>query len=253
MSAVDSIVTISDVLRPERRVRSNELCHQLLAPRILKNLDDHAARSQELLLAEEGPVLADDDPRDAIEENRASAHGAGRQRGVDRALAIDLRRSAAGVLEGVHLAVQHDASALHAPVVAASEDATVVHKHRADGDPALGQTALGFLDCDSEEFVHVCDLRARIAGPRPDYLIPLTLAVRRPRRRSREHTPRGRRPRSPSRHAQRWRRSREDGPGTTTEVATARGESGRSEITSSLTGRESCRRLKVRTGRPPRW
>src|SRR5882724_8213636 len=39
MSAVDSIVTISDVLRPERRVRSNELCHQLLAPCILTSTD----------------------------------------------------------------------------------------------------------------------------------------------------------------------------------------------------------------------
>src|SRR5438093_12709992 len=113
MSAVDSIVTISDVLRPERRLRLNELCHQGLAPRILNNLDGHPARSQELFLAEEGPVLADDHPGNAVEHNRAATHGAGRQGRVDRALSIDLCRPAAGVFERVHPAVEHDAPALY--------------------------------------------------------------------------------------------------------------------------------------------
>src|SRR5262252_8143709 len=133
---------MSDVLRPERRVCPNELCHQLLAPRILKNLDDRAARSQKLFLAEEGPVLADDDPRNAVEENRSAAHRAGRERRVDRALAIDLRRAPAGVLERVHLAVEHDAPALHPPIVPAPEDASAMDEHRTDGNPALG-LALG--------------------------------------------------------------------------------------------------------------
>src|SRR5262245_51004302 len=122
MSAVDSIVTISDVLRPERRLRLNELCHQRLAPRILKDLDGHAARSQERFLAEEGPVLADDDPRDAVEENRAAAHGAGGQRGVDDALTIGPGRLSPRVLKRVHLAVEHGAPALHPAIVAPSED-----------------------------------------------------------------------------------------------------------------------------------
>src|SRR5439155_19799447 len=107
-----------------------------------------------LLLAEERPILADDDPRDAVEENRAAAHGAGRQGRVDRALAVDLRRSPAGVPQSVHLAVEHRAPALQPPIVAASEDATAVHQHRADGDTALGQTTLGFLYRGSEKLVH---------------------------------------------------------------------------------------------------
>src|SRR5207249_5285882 len=71
------------------------------------------------------------------------------------ALAMDLRGAATGVFEGVHLAVEHDAPALHPPIVAAPEDPTAVHEHRADGNPPLGQTALGLLDCGSEELVHV--------------------------------------------------------------------------------------------------
>src|SRR5262249_43597889 len=125
-----------------------------LAPRILKNLDGHAARAQELFLAEEGPVLADDDARNAVEENRAAAHGAGRECRVDRALTIDLRGAPAGVLERVHLAVEHDAAALHPPIVPAPEDAPAMDEHGADGNPALGQAALGLLDCGSKELVH---------------------------------------------------------------------------------------------------
>src|SRR5206468_11832614 len=56
---------------------------------------------------------------------------------------------------GVHLARRPDAPALHPPIVAAPEDPTAVHEHRADGNPPLGQTALGLLDCGSEELVHV--------------------------------------------------------------------------------------------------
>src|SRR5262247_4647283 len=167
MSGVDSIVAISDILRPERRLCLNEFCHQRLAPRILKNLDGHAARAQELFLAEEGPVLADDDARNAVEENRAAAHGAGRECRVDRALAIDLRRAPAGVLERVHLAVEHDAPALHPPIVPAPEDASAMDEYRTDGNPALGQAALGLLDRRSEELVHSCPrscTRSRILG-----------------------------------------------------------------------------------------
>src|SRR5438552_11795530 len=133
-----------------------------MAPRILSNFDHLAARSQAPLLAQERPILADYEPRDAVEENRAAAHGAGRQGRVDRALAVDLRRSPAGVLQSVHLAVEHRAPALHPPIVAASEDATVVHQHRADGDTALGQTTLGLFDRDSKELVHV---RSRPRAP----------------------------------------------------------------------------------------
>jgi hypothetical protein len=44
--------------------------------------------------------------------------------------------------------------------VAAPEDVSAVHEHRADGNSALGQTALGLLDCGSEELVQVALLPA---------------------------------------------------------------------------------------------
>src|SRR5262249_51424909 len=56
--------------------------------------------------------------------------------------------------ERVHLAVEHDAPALHAPIVSAPEDSAPMHEHGPDGDPALGQPALGLLDRRSEKLVH---------------------------------------------------------------------------------------------------
>jgi hypothetical protein len=51
--------------------------------------------------------------------------------------------------------VEDDASALDTAIVAAPEDSTAVGEDGADGNPALGQTTLGLLDCGSEELVHV--------------------------------------------------------------------------------------------------
>jgi hypothetical protein len=48
--------------------------------------------------------------------------------------------------------VQYGASALHAPVVTASQDDPAMHQHRANRDAALAQTALGFLDGSLQEF-----------------------------------------------------------------------------------------------------
>jgi hypothetical protein len=81
--------------------------------------------------------------------------------------------------------VEHDAPALHATIVTASEDSTPVDEHGADGNPALGQTALGLLDCGSEVFVHAA---IPLSVTRRDQITPSggPRSARRHRRRSAE-------------------------------------------------------------------
>ena len=100
------------------------------------------------------PALLDDHARDAVQRDRAAAHRARRQGRVDHALAIHLRRVAPRVLERVHLAVQDRAALLHAAVVAAADDASLVHDHRTDRDAAFGEARLRFVDRGLEERIH---------------------------------------------------------------------------------------------------
>jgi len=143
-------------------VVANESSHQLDARRILDHVDGDATRTKQVLLAEECLVLPDDDFRDAVQQNGAAAHGAWRQRRVEYARAIDAGRLASGVLQRIHLAVQDRAASLHAPVVAAADDAPGVNQHRADGDAAFAGAGLRFRDRRLHEFVghvwnyHVC-------------------------------------------------------------------------------------------------
>ena len=44
--------------------------------------------------------------------------------------------------------------ALHPPVVSAAENPAVVHQHRPDRDPALGEPRFGFRNRGSQEGVH---------------------------------------------------------------------------------------------------
>src|SRR6266403_1259253 len=148
----------ADIFRPQGGVGLNELCHQLLAPSVLEHVDRHPAASKQILLAAERSVLTHHHARDAVQENRAAAHRARRERGVDGAVAIDAGGLATGVLERVHLAVENDAASLDPPIVATAEDPPVVHQHRADGDAALGRPALGLLDRSSQKCVH-CSAR----------------------------------------------------------------------------------------------
>src|SRR6266545_1532156 len=91
----------------------------------------------------------------AVQKNRAAAHRAWRQRGVDGAVAIGAGGLTTGILQRVHLSVQDGTALLHPPVVATAENLPVEHEHRADGDTSLGQSALGFLDRGSQEGVHL--------------------------------------------------------------------------------------------------
>src|SRR5438067_629282 len=72
----------SDILVPQLRLLGNERIHHADARNVLNDLYAHPARSQQLLFPHEGAVLADDDVRDAVEENGASAHRARGERRV---------------------------------------------------------------------------------------------------------------------------------------------------------------------------
>ena len=109
---------------------------------------DHldAAGAQVVLAAHERGVLADDHPRDPVQQDRPGAHVARRQRRHHRRPGVHRRRQAAGVLEAVGLAVLDRAALLHAPVVADGEDLAVDDERGADRDPALGEADAGLGD-----------------------------------------------------------------------------------------------------------
>src|SRR5438034_4474432 len=143
----------ADVLVPELRVLGDETRHHPDARGILQDLDGDAARTQVRFLARERAVLAGDHVRDAVQQDRAAAHRARRQGRVEHRRAVDGRGLASGILERVHLAVQNRAPALDPAVVAATDDAAVVHEHGSNRNPALAQSLLGFFDRRADEIV----------------------------------------------------------------------------------------------------
>src|SRR2546430_17531020 len=76
----------ADVFIPEHRMTCDECPHHIDTGRIVDDGQFNAAAAQELLFAEEGRVLADDDAGNAVEENGAAAHRAGRERRVEHGL-----------------------------------------------------------------------------------------------------------------------------------------------------------------------
>ena len=126
-----------DILVPQLRMRLDKARHEARARRVLKHFDQDAPGAEQLLLANESLVLADDDPRNAVEKNRAAAHRTRRQRRVHHRLAIDSRGLPPGVLERIHFAVQDRAALLHAAIVSSPDDAAAMDEHRADRNPAL--------------------------------------------------------------------------------------------------------------------
>src|SRR6185295_11635968 len=79
--------------------------------------------------------------------HQAAAVPAGRERGDHDLVAVGAL--AAGLAEGVGLAVHRGIALLHPAVVAAAEEpALAVEEGRADGDATLGQALPGFLEGD---------------------------------------------------------------------------------------------------------
>jgi hypothetical protein len=107
-------------------------------------------------------MLADDDARDLVEDRGAGAHRARRERRVERALAIDACRQAAGPLEAVGLAVADHTALLHAPVPSNGEHLAAMHECGADRHPALVPPDACLLDGQVEEAaVVVVELHSR--------------------------------------------------------------------------------------------
>src|SRR5437763_1980232 len=71
------------ILIPQLRVGPDELFHQADAFAVLHDFKSDAARAEKIFFAHKRPVLADDDAGDSIEQNRAGAHGAGRESGLE--------------------------------------------------------------------------------------------------------------------------------------------------------------------------
>src|SRR6185503_6014547 len=72
---------------------------------------------------------------------------------IERRVAVHGGGLAAGVLERVHFSVQDRAAFLDAPIVSSSEDLPLPHDDRADRDPSLAQTLLGFLNRGGEKLI----------------------------------------------------------------------------------------------------
>ncbi|KAF4135849.1 hypothetical protein GN958_ATG09203 [Phytophthora infestans] len=87
-------------------------------------------------------------------QHSSAAHVARTQRRVERGTRVVGGRESSGVLEAVHLGVQHGTATLNAAVVAARSDFVVDLKHRADGDAPLAQAQLGLVNCSLEKRVH---------------------------------------------------------------------------------------------------
>src|SRR6266851_6558584 len=158
------------ILVPQLRTRADEVGHHANAPFVLDDVDADAAPAQQVFVAHERAVLADDDVRDTVQQDGAGTHRTGRERGVHDALAVDARRLTAGALERVHLPVQHRAQLLDAPIVPAPDDDPSVHEDRANGNPSFGQAELRFRNRRQEKGVHVAKIvphlwRSRLPAP----------------------------------------------------------------------------------------
>ncbi len=101
----------------------------------------------------EGPVLADHDTGDVVQQHGARAHVAGRQRRIQRRSAVVGGAEAPGLLQAVHLGMQHGAALLDALVVAAADDRAVDDEHRPDRDAAGVEPGSRFGDRSLEEGV----------------------------------------------------------------------------------------------------
>src|SRR6266545_2058905 len=135
-------------------MRRDEGLHHRGASLVLHHVDAHPPRAQQILLSPECLILPDDDVSDAVEENRAAAHRARRERRIHDAVSIDGGRSTACVLERVHLAMKDRATLLNAPIVSAPEDDTAMDERGADRNAALSESTFSFFNRREQKWIH---------------------------------------------------------------------------------------------------
>ena len=90
--------------------------------------------------------LTYDHPRDPVQQNRTGAHVARRQRAVERGSSVLIGAQATGVLETVHLGMEHRRTLLNPLVVAPPDDVAVDDEDRPDRYSTLGSAEDGFVD-----------------------------------------------------------------------------------------------------------
>ncbi len=93
---------------------------------------------RKVLVAAEIPVLGDHDMGNAELHDRARAHHAGAERGVEGGIP-DNCGAAAGIAQAIHLAMRDRVALLDAPVIALAEDSPVADQNRSDRQAALGR------------------------------------------------------------------------------------------------------------------
>ena len=144
----------ADVFVPQGGFVGDEALHEGDAAGIVGEGELDAVGAEEVFLSLEGDIFADHHAGDLVEQDGAGAHGARGQGGVEGAFGVDGGGQAAGVFEGVHLAVEDGAALLDAAVVAPANDLSLMDEDRADGDAAFGQSLFGFGDGGIQKRVH---------------------------------------------------------------------------------------------------
>jgi hypothetical protein len=114
----------ADVLAPDLRIALLKLLHRRDAARVVKQQDLDALGPQEVQVPLERPCFADHDARNLEEQDRAGAHLARGERGVESG--VQVRGATARVAQRGDLPVRHRVPVLH-PFVVAGRD------HRAAG------------------------------------------------------------------------------------------------------------------------
>src|SRR5690606_11936234 len=110
----------------------NEMTHQRNAVFVLQHFKRDAFFAQQVLAAQEGLVLSNDDCRDAIKQDGARAHRAGRERGVEYRFPIHAGWLSARIFQRVHFSMENGTALLDSPVVAAPEDAPLMYQYRSN-------------------------------------------------------------------------------------------------------------------------
>ena len=132
----------------------DEVAHHGDARLVLNDVDANAPARQPFFLAHERAVLADDHNRNAVQHDGAAAHRARRQRRIDGAGLIDAGGLTSGIFERVHFAVEDCAAALDSSIVAAADDAAVVHQNGSDRNSAVGQALARLVNRGFEKRIH---------------------------------------------------------------------------------------------------
>ena len=143
----------ADIFVPQGGLRTDEVAHEADAFGVLENFDLDSVAAHMVLGAEKGPVLADDDAGDFVEDDGAAAHRAGRERGIHRRALVNGGGEAAGVAQAVHFAMVDGAAGLDAAVVALADDFAVADQDGTDRDAAFGEARAGLRDGGFEEWV----------------------------------------------------------------------------------------------------